>query len=101
MICKCKICNRKFNYDGEESPMLNNLLWNKIVKFYNLENYEKEASNRFIKAYKKKQNIEKDNQHLFICIDCMENALNRRLTKEDLIGDNIPYNKTFEEWYFK
>ena len=101
MICKCKICNKKFNYDGEESPMLNNLLWNKIVKFYNLENYEKEASNRFIKAYEKKQNIEKDNQHLFICIDCMENALNRKLTKKDLIGDNIPYNKTFEEWYFK
>ena len=81
--------------------MLNNILWNKIVKYYNLENYEKEANNRFIKAYKKKQNIEKDNQHLFICIDCMENALNRKLTKNDLVGDNISYNKTFEEWYFK
>ena len=44
--------------------------------------------------------VDKDEYHLYICSDCMEKALGRKLLKTDLIGENIQFNKDFENNYF-
>ena len=101
-MCKCKVCNKKFNYGDKNSPMLDNKIWNNIVNFYNLKEYEIKAENKFYNQYNgfRKNFKDKDEYHLYICIDCMEKALNRKLTKDDLIGINVPFNEEFEKWYF-
>lgn len=101
---KCKICEAEIEYCGDDSPMLKDDIWNQIVDFYGLKEYEKKAFELFMKAYNKwKRGTKfknKDEYHLFICINCMEKALGRKLSKSDLIGKNIPFNKKFEEEYF-
>lgn len=102
--CKCKICDRELQYCGDNSPMLNDNIWNNVVSFYNLKEYEETAHNNFMKAYKKWKRgkskfNDKDEYHLYICTDCMERALGRKLLKSDLIGENVPFNAKFEEKY--
>lgn len=100
--CKCKICNKIFNYGDKYSPMLNNEIWNNIVEYYQLTDYEKKANELFskVKFGFCKNFKDKDEYHLYICSDCMENALGRKLLKTDLIGENIQFNKDFENKYF-
>ena len=101
-MCKCKVCNKTFVYGDKNSPMLKNEIWNDIVSFYNLNDYEEEA----FQAYKRvnfgfrKRFIDKDKYHLYICSECMEKALGRKILKSDLIGENVPLNEEFEESYF-
>ena len=94
----CKICKKEFNYGDKNSPMLKNLVWNRIVSFYKLTNYEKEASHRFHTKWHKGIHDFIPNDHLFLCYECMEKALGRKLTKEDLI--NCPLNEQFIKEYF-
>ena len=55
--CKCQVCEKRFAYGDEQSPMLKDNIWNNIVKFYDLEQYEKEADERFQENYEyRKQN---------------------------------------------
>lgn len=101
-MCRCKVCNKSFIYGDKNSPMLNQEIWDNIVDFYNLRDYETEAYIRYSKqnfGFKKKFK-DKDEYHLYLCIDCMEKALGRKLTRKDLIGENVPLNQEFEEWYF-
>lgn len=104
-MCKCKVCGKEIEYCGDNSPMLNDDIWKQVVDFYNLGNYEKEAFEVFMKAYKRWKRRskfnDKDEYHLYICTDCMEKALGRKLLKTDLIGSNVPFNEEFEKSYFQ
>lgn len=113
-MCKCSVCDKIFEYGDENSPMLNNSIWQKVIRFYNLEKSEKEKEDAFIKVYDLQRATQSDKLrnlildvschsalHTFICYKCVENALGRKITKEDLIGENVPLNKAFEEKYFK
>ena len=114
-MCNCRVCNKKFEYGDENSPMLKDDVWNDILKYYNIKEEESEkwelccelwdAYQYSIKSKKAKNVIEKvlDSEylHTYICVDCMEKALGRKLTKQDLIGENIPFNEDFEREYFK
>lgn len=76
MKIKCKVCGRIMQYKGTDSPMLKPEFWKEVVKFYNLEQYENEASLRFIDRYKKDpSDIWREEDHLFICKGCMQEAL--------------------------
>ena len=99
-MCKCKVCNKNFKYGDKNSPMLKQEIWDNIVNFYNLKEYERKSFNKFLKLYKRVGFKDKDEYHLYLCVDCMEKALGRKLTKKDLIGENVPLNQEFEEWYF-
>ena len=83
--------------------MLKNEIWNEIVKFYDLNAYEEKAFEAFKKTNFgfRKNFTDKDEYHLYLCTTCMEKALNRKLLKSDLIGENIPFNEDFEKYYFK
>ena len=82
MKCKCKICNKSYMYGDKNSPMLIDKIWNSIVRFYKLEDFEKRS-------------------HLFICSDCMEKALDRHIKEDDLVDPKYPFNDSFRKWYFK
>lgn len=47
MKCECTICKRKFDYGDHISPMFNEYIWHKILKFYNLIQWEKLAHQKF------------------------------------------------------
>ena len=102
---RCKICGKELEYCGDDSPMLKETIWREIVRFYDLEEYEKEAFKLFMKAYNKWKRgrskfNDKDEYHLYLCTDCMERALGRKLLKSDLIGENVLFNENFEKNYF-
>jgi hypothetical protein len=83
--------------------MLKEDIWHSIVSFYGLEKYEKEAFKAFRKAYKEWKRgkfNDKDEYHLYLCTECMEKALGRKILKSDLIGENTPFNEVFEKTYF-
>lgn len=100
--CICKNCGRYFLYGDCQSPMLSNKRWKEVVQFYNLSKYEKEAIERYdehlLRAGWRAKEIE--NEHLYLCYKCIEEALGRKIRRSDLIGKNIPINKDFEEMYF-
>lgn len=102
--CMCQVCKKKFAYCDEQSPMLNEKVWNRIVKFYDLEEYEKEADKRFHKNYEYRKQIgqrHSDDEHLYLCYECMEKALGRKIEPSDLINIGVPLNAEFEKMYFK
>lgn len=100
--CVCKVCGRKFIYGDCQSPMLNSNIWDRIVKFYDLSEYEKDACFKFNEHYKKSGSrlSYKEDEHLYLCYRCMEHALGRKIKRSDLIGKNIPLNDEFEYMYF-
>lgn len=114
-MCNCSICNKEFRYGDENSPMLKNSVWDSILEHYSLKEEEAEKEEVYSKLYDVAENIIRSNLakeiiyevldskllHTYICTDCMEKALGRRLTKADLIGENIPFNVKFEKEYFK
>lgn len=102
--CKCQVCEKRFAYGDEQSPMLKDDIWNNIVKFYDLEQYEKEADDRFQENYEYRKQIgqrHSDDEHLYLCYECMEKALGRKIEPGDLINIGVPLNMMFEEMYFK
>ncbi len=118
-MCKCKVCRKEFRYGDENSPCLIDKKWRKVVNFYNLGNYEKEASRLYSVKFNEWEELngydwektnsfeEKDEYHLYICSDCMEKALGRKIMPTDLstsqskLDGGWYYNKAFEESYFK
>lgn len=89
----CKCCGRHFNYGDENSPSIKDGLWNQIVRFYNLEEYEKKAME---KQRNMKRGKDSPDAHLFICSKCMEKALGRKLCFDDMIQYGTPLNAQFE-----
>lgn len=107
--CKCKVCGKRFVYGDENSPCLVDEVWKKVVKYYNLENYEKKAERLHFEAdpWLNENYEDKDEYHLYICSDCMEKALGRKLLMTDLSEAEAKskglwyYNYKFEKYYFK
>ena len=112
-MCECLICKRKFVYGDKWSPMLKNNVWRDVVEHYGLVEEELEREKAFYEIYeiygitKSERIVEILDEvlglsifHTYICYECMEKALGRKLTKEDLIGTDIPLNKDFEKEYF-
>ena len=103
-MCKCKVCGKEFKYGDENSPMLKNEVWGDVVRHYELQDYEENAYNAYKKVnfgFGRKRFVDKDEYHLYICTNCMEKALGRKILKEDLMGKDVPFNADFEEKYFK
>jgi len=109
MSCKCKVCGKQFEYGDKNSPCLVDKKWRKIVNFYNLRNYEIKANKLYsaVDPWLNENFVDKDEYHLYICSDCMEKALGRKILKSDLITTSAKteglwyFNKEFEEYYFK
>lgn len=94
-LCKCTVCGRRFDYDGLYSPMLEEDKWKEVIKFYGLEEVEKEANKRCHFNTR----LDNENAHVFICLDCMEKALGHKLTINDV--NKFPFNEKFIEAYLK
>ena len=77
MKCKCKVCKEEWNYSSSISPMLVNLIYEKVLNYYKLNN----------------------TRNTFICYKCMEKALGRKLKESDLIDKKYPFNDEFRYWY--
>lgn len=112
-MCKCEICKREFEYGDKWSPMLDNDAWKSVLKFYGISEIEKERERissglYYIEDITRSERIkdvifdisESDLLHTYVCYECMEKALGRKIVKEDLIGD-VPFNEAFEKEYFK
>ena len=79
--CKCKVCGKQFEYGDENSPCLTDKKWKRVVNFYNLGLYEKKARKLYAKfdPWLDEDFVDKDEYHLYICSDCMEKALGRKI----------------------
>lgn len=105
-MCKCKVCNRQFHYGDEWSPMFTDKVWWDLLDFYNLWRYEAEAEAAFNKSwheYKRGPRLtpfaDDETYHCYICYECAEKALGRKLTLEDI--NNSLFNKPFKRFHFK
>ena len=98
MKCKCTICKRKFDYGDHISPMFNEYIWHKILKFYNLIEWEKLAHQKFEQKYTRGSDEFKYEEHTFICYLCAEEALGRTIKHSDL--NVYIFNKPFIKFYF-
>lgn len=99
MKVKCTACNKSFNYGDYNSPMFIDKIWNKIITYYGLTNFEKEAARKFISFYKRGDISYREDCHVFICSECAEKALGRKILTSD-INDSV-FNIPFREKYFK
>lgn len=103
--CKCKVCGKEFEYGDENSPMLTDKKWRRVVNFYNLKGYEERAKRLYTKyapyptIWNAGEIEDRDEWHLYICSDCMEKALGRKILPSDLMTA-VPFNKAFEDYYF-
>lgn len=52
MKIKCTVCNKEFYYGDHNSPMFIDEIWNKIINYFKLTNFEKEAAKKFSSYYK-------------------------------------------------
>lgn len=107
--CKCKVCGKKYHYGDRNSPCLTDEKWKEVVDFYNLGEYEKKALELYFEVdpWLDEDFEDKDEYHLYICSDCMEKALGRKIIPTDLSTASAKkegrwyYNKEFENYYFK
>lgn len=100
-MCKCKCCNKEFEYGDSESPMYTDEVWRKLLNHYKLEKYEVDASNRFYKAYSKWDKSrpfpDREDYHCYVCHECASKVLERKLNKSDIIDCtfNIPFMEKY------
>lgn len=105
-LCKCKVCDKTFHYMDEQSPMFANEIWWDLLDYYGLWRYEARAKILNMEAHYQWQQAGKprnefpikDEYHCFICYECAEKALGRRLTLEDLHSECD--NELFINHYF-
>lgn len=101
VMCKCKVCNKQFNYGDEQSPMFTNEIWERLLDFYGLKEYEHMARVLFNANWrnrKRKPFRDKDKYHCYLCYECAEKALGRKILPED-INDSM-YNTAFRRFYY-
>ena len=91
--------NKEFYYGDHNSPMFIDEVWNKIINYFKLTNFEKEAAKKFSSYYKGGGKDYYPDHHVFICSECAEKALGREITDKD-INDSL-FNIPFREKYFK
>lgn len=83
---RCSVCGREMEFLTTQSPMLTDKLWSWMLAQHGL------AEERCFDGGPKK------NSH-FICYQCMEKTLGRKLTKEDLKPE-VAHNSLFYIHYF-
>lgn len=99
MKIKCTVCNKEFYYGDHNSPMFIDEVWNKIINYFKLTNFEKEAAKKFSSYYKGEVKI------VIQTTMCLSVANVRRrlqvgeITDKD-INDSL-FNIPFREKYFK
>lgn len=96
MKIKCTVCNKEFYYGDHNSPMFIDEVWNKIINYFKLTNFEKEAAKKFSSYYKGEVKIIIQTT---MCLSVAEKALGREITDKD-INDSL-FNIPFREKYFK
>ncbi len=85
--CKCRVCGKWFDYGDEQSPVFKDDVWNQVLREHGFE---------------EKQPVSIEHPHDdtgFICYECVERTLGRKITKDDLA--NVSFNEPFNEFYFK
>lgn len=88
-LCTCSVCKSKFDFGDEQSPVLNDNLWNTVINFYGLEEI-----NRLSKPDYRGE-TQSSPVHCYVCYECMEKALGRELTLDDIpsVIYNVPFKK--------
>lgn len=112
MLVECNHCGRKFHYGDRWSPMLKQDIWRRVLNklgiskrtevrreyiFSVLYNLLKAAKGQEAKTLGKI--INRPEFHTYICSDCMEKALGRKLTLSDIT--DCPFNENFKKEYFQ
>ena len=110
--CTCSGCGKKYTYGDENSPVVLNRIWAKLLEFYRItEDEEYAREKKFLKLYKKWKEASGEEKeaihekmcgpeyHVYFCTDCIEKALGRKITKHDI--QLCPYNEEFMAKYFK
>ena len=75
---KCCVCGKPIEYSSNDSVMLTDDKWNKVIKYYHLQKYEEDAKkniNDVYRYYRIHGDISMevpDDCHCFICNECME-----------------------------
>ena len=101
----CCVCGKPIEYDGVDSVMLLDDKWDQVLDFYNLHQYEKDASRRAQKFYKKCDRRgglhlkAPKNIHTFVCNDCIEKALGRPIEITDI--NDSPFNQDYIKTHFE
>lgn len=100
LTCHCTVCDRAFEYGDAVSPMFDDGIWDRLIAYYHLAEHEAEAF-----AYQKQALSDGDwpycsdrKAHTYICADCAEKALGRRIRMSDLNGSD--FNEEFTKAYF-
>lgn len=84
---QCRVCGKKFDLGDEQSPIFQDDIWNQVL-----------VANGFKKKNKVSW-IDPLDDSGYICYECVEKALGRKITKDDLA--NVSFNEPFNEFYFK
>lgn len=96
MKIKCTVCNKEFYYGDHNSPMFIDEVWNKIINYFKLTNFEKEAAKKFSSYYKGEVKI------IIQTTMCLSVAnVRRRLQVADKDINDSLFNIPFREKYFK
>lgn len=82
LTCFCSVCDKSFQYGDATSPVFTDDIWNSVISHYNLAEHEKRAAEEFFKL--RGADLSDRNAHTFICVDCVEKALQRRLLLSDV-----------------
>lgn len=75
---KCRVCSKRFDYDGLYSPMLTDERWKDVYEHYGFTENDDSFEN---------------DDSLYICLECMEKALGRELVREDV--NDSQYNENY------
>lgn len=82
---KCHACGRKLDILALQSPVVIDTLWNHLLDTYGLSECRAKPKSPALNP-------------VYICVDCMEKALDRELYLSDI--KNIPFNMFFKLLYF-
>lgn len=102
--CWCSACGRGFEYSDEWSPSIKDDIWRQCCDFFGISKEEEAARtyrfNRLYDELKRKHKpltiTNRPEFHTMLCYKCMEEALGRPLTQDDMIAPNTPLNRDFE-----
>lgn len=96
LTCFCSVCDRSFQYGDAISPVFTDEIWSFLVSHYNLSEHEKNAAEELVKL--RGADLSNRNAHTFICYDCAEKALQRRVLLSDIT--KCIFNREFLIKYF-
>lgn len=99
---RCAACGAVLAHDSADSPMLENERWYDVLDHYGLWRVAARAREKNIDAQIRRGNEEEvdfhnSELHTFVCVSCMEKALGRKLSLQDVV--NGPFNKAFIKKY--